>query len=48
MKRYLYYDTLEDAQKAIETINAAQNREKVFFNIELKQTNNGKFAVIVG
>lgn len=48
MKRYLYYKTLTEAQKAIETISNAQTQEKIFFNIELRQRANGEYMVIVG
>ena len=48
MKRYLYYKTLAAAQKAIETITAAQTKEKVFFNIELRQAATGEYVIIVG
>ena len=45
---YKYYLTLEDALKAIRRENAIQAAKKTFYNITLRKTKTGKFAVIIG
>ena len=45
---YRYYVTLEDALKAIERENAIQSAKREFYNITLRKTKNGNFAVIIG
>ena len=46
--KYKYFLTLDDALKAISRENAIQSAKKAFYNITLKKTKNGKFAVIIG
>ena len=45
---YKYFLTLEDALKAIARENAIQNAKKTFYNITLRKTKNGRYAVIIG
>ena len=47
MKR-LYFDNENDAKKAIEHENSKQTKTRTFYNITLKKTKNGKFAVLIG
>lgn len=46
--KYKYYITLADALKAIQRENAIQCAKKEFYNITLRKTKNGNFAVIIG
>ena len=46
--RYKYYLTLDDAMNAIYRENALQNARNEFYNITLRKTKNGNFAVIIG
>ena len=46
--RYKYFITLDDAMNAIKRENAIQAAKKEFYNITLRKTKNGKFAVIIG
>ena len=46
--RYKYFITLEDAMRAIARENAIQNAKKAFYNITLRKTKNGRYAVIIG
>ena len=46
--KYKYYLTLEDAMNAIQRENAIQAARNAFYNITLRKTKNGKFAVIIG
>lgn len=46
--KYRYYVTLEDALNAIQRENAIQCAKKEFYNITLRKTKNGNFAVIIG
>ena len=46
--RYKYFLTLDDALKAIARENAIQSEKKTFYNITLRKTKNGNFAVIIG
>ena len=46
--RYKYFLTLDDALKAIARENAIQSARKTFYNITLRKTKNGNFAVIIG
>ena len=45
---YKYYLTLGDAMNAIQRENAIQAAKKEFYNITLRKTKNGKYAVIIG
>ena len=45
---YRYYLTLDDALNAIQRENAIQAAKKEFYNITLRKTKNGKYAVIIG
>lgn len=45
---YKYFATLEEATKAIQRENAIQSARKTFYNITLRKTKNGKYAVIIG
>ena len=45
---YRYYLTLDDAMRAIARENAIQAARKTFYNITLRKTKTGKFAVIIG
>jgi hypothetical protein len=47
MKRK-YFITLDDAMRAIKRENAIQAAKKEFYNITLRKTKNGNFAVIIG
>lgn len=46
--KYKYFLTLEDALNAINRENAIQSANKTFYNITLRKTKNGNFAVIIG
>ena len=46
--RYKYFITLEDAMRAIARENAIQAARKTFYNITLRKTKTGKYAVIIG
>ncbi len=46
--KYKYYITLADALNAIQRENAIQSAKKEFYNITLRKTKNGNFAVIIG
>ena len=46
--KYKYFLTLDDAMHAIARENAIQNAKKEFYNITLRKTQSGKFAVIIG
>jgi hypothetical protein len=46
--RYKYFLTLDDALKAIARENAIQAARKTFYNITLRKTKTGKYAVIIG
>lgn len=46
--KYKYFLTLDDAMNAIKRENAIQAAKKEFYNIVLRKTKNGKFAVIIG
>lgn len=46
--KYKYYITLADALNAIQRENAIQCAKKEFYNITLRKTKNGNFAVIIG
>lgn len=46
--KYKYFLTLADALNAIQRENAIQNAKKEFYNITLRKTKNGNFAVIIG
>lgn len=48
MKKYLYFDDADSAKKAIAQENSKQAKNKTFYNITIKKTNNGKFAVVIG
>lgn len=46
--KYKYFITLDDAMNAIRRENAIQAARKTFYNITLRKTKNGKYAVIIG
>ena len=46
--KYKYFLTLTDALNAIQRENAIQSATKEFYNITLRKTKNGKYAVIIG
>ena len=46
--RYKYFISLDDALKAIARENAIQSARREFYNITLRKTKNGNFAVIIG
>ena len=46
--KYKYYISLDDALRAIARENAIQSAKKTFYNITLRKTKNGNFAVIIG
>lgn len=46
--KYKYFLTLDDAMRAIRRENAIQAAQKKFYNITLRKTKNGNFAVIIG
>ena len=46
--KYKYFLTLDDAMRAIARENAIQAARKTFYNITLRKTKTGKFAVIIG
>lgn len=46
--KYKYFVTLEDALKAIQRENAIQSATKAFYNITLRKTKKGNYAVIIG
>lgn len=46
--KYKYFLTLGDAINAIRRENAIQCARKTFYNITLRKTKTGKFAVIIG
>ncbi len=45
---YRYYLTLDDALNAIQRENAIQSAKREFYNITLRKTKNGNYAVIIG
>lgn len=45
---YKYFLTLDDAMHAIARENAIQAAKREFYNITLRKTKNGKYAVIIG
>lgn len=45
---YKYFLTLDDALNAIQRENAIQAAKREFYNITLRKTKNGKYAVIIG
>ena len=45
---YKYFLTLDDAMHAIARENAVQAAKRDFYNITLRKTKNGKYAVIIG
>ena len=45
---YKYFLTLDDAMHAIQRENAIQAAKHEFYNITLRKTKNGKYAVIIG
>ena len=45
---YKYFLTLDDAMSAIQRENAIQAAKREFYNITLRKTKNGKYAVIIG
>jgi hypothetical protein len=47
MKQRLYYNTEQDAQKAIETITRAQKECDKFLKIEIKQIHSQLWCVTV-
>ena len=46
--KYKYFMTLDDAMRAIARENAIQAARKTFYNITLRKTKTGKYAVIIG
>lgn len=46
--KYKYFLTLDDAMRAIARENAIQAARKTFYNITLRKTKSGNFAVIIG
>ena len=46
--KYKYFATLDDALNAIQRENATQSAKGTFYNITLRKTKNGNFAVIIG
>lgn len=46
--KYKYFLTLADALHAIQRENAIHSAKKEFYNITLRKTKNGNFAVIIG
>ena len=46
--KYKYFLTLDDALKAIQRENAIQCAKKEFYNITLRKTKKGNYAVIIG
>ena len=45
---YKYFLTLDDAMNAIQRENAVPAAKREFYNITLRKTKNGKYAVIIG
>ena len=45
---YKYFLTLDDAMHAIQRENAVQAAKRDFYNITLRKTKTGKYAVIIG
>jgi hypothetical protein len=45
---YKYFLTLDDALNAIQRENAIQAAKRDFYNITLRKTKNGNYAVIIG
>ena len=45
---YKYFLTLDDAMRAIARENAIHNAKNNFYNITLRKTKNGRYAVIIG
>ena len=45
---YKYFVSLDDAMRAIRRENAIQAAKKEFYNITLRKTKSGNFAVIIG
>lgn len=46
--KYKYFVSLDDAMRAIRRENAIQAAKKEFYNITLRKTKSGNFAVIIG
>ena len=46
--KYKYFLTLDDALNAIQRENAIQAAKKEFYNITLRKTKTGNFAIIIG
>ena len=46
--KYKYFLTLDDAMRAIARENAIQCAKKTFYNITLRKTKSGRYAVIIG
>ena len=46
--KYKYFLTLDGAMQAIARENAIQCAKKEFYNITLRKTKSGNFAVIIG
>ena len=45
---YKYFLSLDDAMRAIQRENAVQAAKRDFYNITLRKTKTGKYAVIIG
>ena len=45
---YKYFLTLDGALNAIQRENAIQAAKREFYNITLRKTKNGNYAVIIG
>lgn len=48
MKKYLYFTTETAARNAIKNENTRQANAKTFYNVELRKTKSGRFAVVIG
>ena len=46
--KYKYFISLDDAMHAIRRENAIQSAKKEFYNITLRKTKKGNYAVIIG
>jgi hypothetical protein len=46
--KYRYFLTLDDAMRAIQRENTIQAAKKEFYNITLRKTKKGNYAVIIG
>ena len=46
--KYKYFVTLDGALSAIQRENAIQAARKTFYNITLRKTKKGNYAVIMG